>query len=124
MSLGFMSTFGAPHRPRRTKFEHVEFIPQAILGVPIGHFAELGYEITPSRDELDRFEGTTLFSEAVNLPVAVRYYAGYPEGTTTIYLPQDVKDVDRITKIIGSLLEEFKLQPRDVMWERKDDPEL
>jgi hypothetical protein len=119
-------SFGTSRSPERKKppFENVEFVPHAILSVPISYFSELGYSVIHSRDSLDEYDGTTFLSEAVHLPIAVRYYEGYPEKTSTVYLPFEIKEVPQISEIIRSLLEEFKLVESDIVWQRKDDPDL
>jgi hypothetical protein len=122
MSFGFgKSPFPAPRRPT---FDDVEFVPQAILRVPMSYFSELGYEVVHSYDDLDEFDGTVIFSTGLKLPVAIRQYSGYPEGTSTIFLPYEIREVGEISDKILSLVEEFRLQQADIVWQRKDDPDL
>jgi len=101
----------------------VEFIPQAILSVPMRYFSDrLGLKVEQLHDDLDDYDGA-MFSGA-SFPVAIRHYAGHPNDTVTLYLPREVQELDRITNIIHSLVEDFGLGEDDIQWERRRNPEL
>jgi hypothetical protein len=117
-------TRGFAERPAKFIFDQLDFVPKATLRVPISYFSALGHEIIHSDDDLDEFDGAVLFSVSLRLPGAVRHSAGYPEGTSTIPLPYELQDVEVITKAMSSLPEECKLQTTDLIWQRRDNPDL
>jgi hypothetical protein len=100
-----------------------EFVPQAIVATDVDYFAErFGATVVQDSDNLDGYIGVGYLLDA--LPFTVMHYRGHPDGTATIYLPQDISDVDKITAIIGQIASAFDLPNRKVQWQRKDNPEL
>jgi hypothetical protein len=105
--------------------EETEFIPHAILNVPIWHFAQLTEtKPEPGVDDLDQYEGFGAEDENIGR-FAIMHYRGYPKDTSTIYLPRQFPDdIDKITQAIDWIVKQFGL-PHDVIrWQRKDDPDL
>ena len=86
-----------------------ELIPQAILAVSIFEIAKrYKFEIEKGHDDLDYYTGIGGMSE-FGYPFAVMHYRGYPEDTSTIYLPRDFgDDIDEITKAVHSIADELK----------------
>ena len=102
----------------------IELVPQAILKKPLSFFhGTLGIKFVRACDDLDEYEGAAL-SLNTGLKFVLRHYAGYPEDTTTIYLPRSCERVDEITRIIGRILEELNLSRDSISWERTNDPTL
>lgn len=100
-----------------------EFVPQAIVATGVDYFAaHFGAEIVKDFDDLDRFVGVGYLLDS--LPFTVMHYEGHPDGTATIYLPQEISDIEKITEIIRQITTAFKLPHEYVRWQRKDDPEL
>jgi len=124
MSTSFRTSESLVSRSSET-FDDVDFVPQAILRVGISYFSvERGFDVQRSADDLDEYEGVAFFDEALGKPVALRHYAGHPQDTVTIYLPYEVEDVGVITKTVHRLIDTFGLNDGDIVWERKDNPEL
>jgi len=106
-------------------FGDVDFVPQAILRVSLAHFSGWrGLKLGRSADDLDEYEGVAFLDAELGKPVAVRRYAGHPKDTVTIYLPYEVEDVGVITQSVHRLVQDFGLSDDDILWERKDNPEL
>jgi hypothetical protein len=100
-----------------------EFVPQAIVATDVDYFAaRFGAEIVKDSDDLDRFVGVGYLLDS--LPFTVMHYQGHPDGTATIYLPQEIGDTNRITEIIRQITAAFKLPDNLVTWQRKNNPEL
>ncbi len=111
------------HRIPSDLVESIDLVPQAILSRPISYFAKRYGEFPEREDDFDTYEGAD-FALGSGLRFSLRRYRGYPEDTTTIYLSSDVRDVGKISEIIGVVLKELDLQPRDVAWQRSNDPDL
>jgi hypothetical protein len=100
-----------------------DFIPQAIVATDVDYFAaRFGAQIVKDYDDLDHFVGVGYLLDS--LPFTVMHYQGHPDGTATIYLPQEISDVEKITEIIRQITMAFKVPNEYVQWQRKDDPEL
>jgi hypothetical protein len=101
-----------------------ELIPQAVLAVSIWEIAkQYNFEIEKGQDDLDYYIGIGGMSE-FGYPFAVMHYRGYPENTSTIYLPKDFDNLDEITKAVHSIAADLKIQDKFFIWERKNDPDL
>jgi hypothetical protein len=125
MVLSFMSANSPHRRPTRPSPQGVDFIPQAILRKDINQVAKaLDVTIEKGWDNLDTFEGVTFESAYEGVLVAIRHYAGHPDGTTTVYLPSEINDVGFITKIVAYIVEKLHFVADDVYWQRKDNPDL
>ena len=105
--------------------ENTDLIPQAVLAVDIWHFAkQFDFEIEKGEDELDYYVGIGAVSDA-GYPFAVMHYRGYPEQTSTIYLPSEFgNDVAKITDAVHSITRELKISEKQIIWERKNGPNL
>lgn len=102
--------------------EH-ELIPQAIFNVPIEEIANRAATfIEKGSDDLDSFTGVGL--RLANVPFAFMRYRGHPEGTSSLYLPREVRSVVAITRFIFVVMQLLKLPPETLSWQRKDDPDL
>jgi hypothetical protein len=99
--------------------EH-DFVPQALIAFPVWELAKrFGAEIEKGDDDLDYYIGAGAILDD-EIPFTVMYYMGHPENTSTIYLPFELKNVEYITKIIGSIAMELKLPKTSIKWQRKD----
>jgi hypothetical protein len=101
-----------------------ELLPQAIIARPISYFSDtLGIQISKSADDFDEFEGAALRLNG-ELSFALKHYAGYPDETTTIYLPYTIRDVAQITAAIRRIAKELHIASVWIAWQRMDDPNL
>lgn len=109
--------------PFHNVLNKTEFVPQAIIAETVYDFAKrLGSEVEAGQDDFDKYEGAAAWLD--DFPFTVMHYRGHPKDTSTIYLPFDIHDVQRVTEIIARIVSELKLPPKLVTWQRKDDPEL
>ena len=101
-----------------------EFVPQAIVDRPLSYFADaLKLPIVRGHDDFDEFEATAV-ELGDHLLVELKHYAGYPPNTTTIYLPYEVTNVERITELIRFISHELGIKNSWISWQRADDPNL
>src|SRR4051812_28094743 len=102
--------------------DQVDLSPQAVLKQPVSFFARFG-NVTYGRDDLDEFEGGSFLLDN-NLLFAIMHYNGHPPGTSTIYLPASINNVEVITRLVHDIVLGFGLEEADIDWERADDPDL
>jgi hypothetical protein len=101
----------------------IDFVPQAILDVPLSHFSDkFGLEIESSQDDFDEYDGA--YQVVDDVLMAIRHYAGHPPNTATLYFPSTVKDLETITDLIGAFTQHFGLTSGQLQWQRKDNPDL
>jgi hypothetical protein len=106
------------------EFRDTDFVPQAVIGRPPSYFvSHLRINLIRSADDLDEYEGAVLTLND-RTPFVLRHYRGHRDDTTTIYLPVTYRDGDEITRIVKRLLRELKIDRRDLVWQRADNPEL
>jgi hypothetical protein len=104
--------------------EGVGFLPQAIIARSVDRLShQLRVDFTVGRDEFDDYVGA-VFALDGNLPFTIRHYRGHPKDTATLYLPQEIRDVQKITSIIKSIMDGLKLESDALVWQREDDPDL
>lgn len=106
--------------------EKIDLIPQAILAIDIWDFAkQFNFNVEKGEDNLDYYVGVGAFSEE-GYPFAVMHYRGYPDHTSTIYLPRGFakNDVAKISDAVNSIAREFKISEKQIIWQRRDDPSL
>jgi hypothetical protein len=100
-----------------------EFIPQAIIDRPLSYFVErFNLPITKGEDDLDTFESAAL--EVNGLVFELKRYAGYPENSTTIYLPYHINKIEEISQLVGVIAGELNVPNQWIVWQRRDNPEL
>lgn len=99
------------------------FIPQAVLSKTPSFFeAERRITFTSSYDNLDYFKAA-LLTIGGGLRFLLKQYSGARPGTTTIYLSPENQDIEYITSTVHEIVTNLGLTKRDVLWERKDNPE-
>jgi hypothetical protein len=82
------------------------------------------FDIEKGEDDFDRYFGFGAISD-FGYPFAIMHYRGYPESTSTIYLPRDFgSDLKKITEAVHSIATELTHSDKLLLWERKDDPDL
>lgn len=102
----------------------IELVPQAIVARPISYFEKsLGIRFIKNRDDLDEFDGAALLIND-KLHLALKHYPGYPNDTTTIYLPYEISDLAQITEVIRFVADELHISSAWIVWQRSDDPDL
>jgi hypothetical protein len=124
-----------PGKPRRHRFyfrirpTHLpyllnsdEFIPQAIVNRPVHAFTHAPANVVSGADDFDEYTGLGFF--AGNVPFAVMHYKGHPARTSTIYLPQSVRDVRKVSYLLRKIFAHFDLPSSSVIWQRRDSPDL
>lgn len=101
-----------------------DFLPQAIISRPVSHFAkELNIPFSHEHDDFDECDVAAVQIE--NGPIfALKHYAGYPENTTTIYLPQNFQGVEVVTRLIRMITEHLNIPANWIIWQRADNPDL
>ncbi len=102
----------------------VELIPQAIIAKPTSYFADkFGIKFSTDQDDLDQFEGAALVIND-HLQIALKHYHGYPESTTTVYLPYEIRDLKIISETIRRVVAELQIPNAWIAWQRSDGPDL
>jgi len=101
-----------------------ELIPQAIIGKSAADLAHyLGVNLISGDDDFDSFEGVALVID--NGPsFALKHYRGYPHDTMTIYLSNEIRRLDDITKTISLISDTLRIPTGWIVWQRRDDPDL
>jgi len=105
----------------------VEVVPQAIVGRDVQDLFGDRFKAIEDKDDLDAFRGASFKMSAGHrrdIQIAVRHYPGYPEGTSTIYIDREIRDVTEISVLVRQILSEFNLSEHDLKWERADEPGL
>ena len=100
----------------------IDLIPQAVLWFSVSSLAKR-YRVVEGEDDLDYYEGASFILDD-RWPFAIRHYRGHPEGTTTIYLDANVREVGRIQQLIARIVRELDLPPKVVSWQRGDALEI
>jgi len=107
----------------RESIAKVDLIPQAILNRPVSFFADRrNIRFFWESDDLDVYESAALRLNGT--PFALRHYRGYPENTTTIYLPREVSNVTDITSMISAIVQALELSRTEICWQRSENPTL
>jgi hypothetical protein len=101
----------------------IDLIPQAILNRPVSYFEKHGIQFVQADDELDNYEGAALVLDN-NLRFALKHHRGYPNDTITIYLSKEIQNLQQITSIVRRIVEELKLTPEVIRWQRSDNPDF
>jgi hypothetical protein len=106
-----------------------DLIPQAIISRPLSHFAgQLKTSINHERDDFDEYDVIVLMIDDGiiddGLVFELKHYAGYPDNTTTIYLPKQINNVGQISDMIGIIARDLHIPREWVVWQRSDDPDL
>ena len=99
-----------------------EFVPQAVVNKPVERFASPETHIFSDVDDLDEYDGIGFYLG--DTPFAVMHYKGHPPSTSTIYLPHRMNDVKQISNLLRRILSHFKILNSDIVWHRKDSPNL
>jgi hypothetical protein len=102
-----------------------DLVPQAVFGVDVFALARrFKSEVVRDHDDFDEYVGLGFWLTDFGLPFAVKHYAGHPEHTSTVYLPHEIQDVGRIADIIHVIAKDFDISDKQIVWQRKLDPEL
>jgi hypothetical protein len=98
-------------------------LAQAIIAETVHELANrFGSDVENGHDDLDEYQGAAAWLD--EFPFTMMHYRGHPAETSTIYLPLDIADVDKITDIICRIASELKLSPKSITWQRKNNPAL
>jgi hypothetical protein len=101
----------------------VDVVPQAIINMPVRSVIGSRADVRRDADDLDYFDGAS-FKLNRTIEIAVRHYDGHPKNTTTLYIDRRERDIERITRLIRLILEEFKVPEKALQWERRNNPDL
>ena len=108
-----------------SRLQGKELVPQAIVDRPLGYFAErFRLDIVRGHDDFDNFEAAAIEVADGHLIIELKHYAGYPENTTTIYLPFEIRGLPQVTLWIDLIIRELKIPRGWVSWQRANDPDL
>ena len=109
--------------PLHNMINKTEFVPQAVIAETVYELAKrFGSEVEEGEDDFDKYEGAAAWLDG--FAFAVMHYRGHPKNTSTIYLPFEIHDVEKITLIISRIILELKVSPDLITWQRKDGPDL
>ncbi|HLY47153.1 MAG TPA: hypothetical protein VKQ73_16345 [Stellaceae bacterium] len=101
-----------------------EFVPQAIIDRPLSFFADkLHLSVFKGHDDLDEYEAAAV-EVGDGMIIELKHQSGYPNDTTTIYLPYGIDDLAKITLVISVIVQEFGIPRGWITWQRADDPSL
>jgi hypothetical protein len=102
----------------------IDLIPQAVIAKPVSFFEKhLGLHFIDDCDDLDYYRGAAMCLDD-KLRFALMHHRGDPPDTTTLYLPREINDVAEISKAIRAIIDEMKVPPDSIEWQRSDDPAL
>lgn len=104
--------------------EHVvHMLPQAVINKPPSYFeAKFGTRFVDDLDGLDYYTAAILMLNGKQI-FQLKRHRGNEPGTTNIYLPPELHDVESITSVISDIVMAFGLENEDIIWQRKDDPD-
>lgn len=88
--------------------------PQAIFWRALKYFTIL---IRQGEDGLDEYQAAS-FTISNNIRFDLRAYAGHPEFTVTLYLPNDVNDKAEISRVIKIVIKQMVIPKTAVAWQR------
>lgn len=88
--------------------------PQAIFWRALKYFTMV---IHQGEDGLDEFWGAS-FTIGNDIRFDLRTYAGHPDFTVTLYLPNDVTDKEEISRVIKIVIKEMVIPKTAVAWQR------
>lgn len=91
-----------------------DVVPQAIIWRPLRYFT---LTIRDAEDGLDKFKAAS-FAIGNDIRFDLRVYRGHPKLTVTLYLPEEVSDVRRITEIIDVVIREMLIPMTAIAWRR------
>ena len=96
-----------------------DVIPQAIFWRPLHYFT---VKVREGEDGLDEFKAAS-FTINNDIRFDLRTYAGHPEFTVTLYLPDGVDDDEEIRRVINIVVKEM-VPKGAVAWRRGQDFEF
>ncbi len=93
-----------------------DVVPQAIIWRPLRYFT---LTIRDGQDGLDRFKAAS-FAIGNDVRFDLRVYRGHPspEYTVSLYLPTDVTGDQRISEVIGIIINEMVIPLTAIAWRR------
>ncbi len=93
-----------------------EVVPQAIIWRPLRYCTLV---IRQGEDDLDKFEAAS-FTIGNDIRFDLRVYRGHihPEVTVTLYLPEDVRDENRVLELVSLITEEMAIPVSAIAWRR------
>lgn len=91
-----------------------EVVPQAIFWRPLVYFTML---TRSGEDGLDLYVAAS-FIIGNDIKFDLRFYQGHPDGTVTLYLPEEVTDSEAISNAIDAVIEAMLLPYDAVAWRR------
>jgi hypothetical protein len=100
--------------------ETKDFVPQATIAHSIFDIAkQMHVKPEKGHDDLDEFYGCAFVLNEF-APFALMHYRGHPKDTTTIYLPYEFDSIHYITKLVGEIILELKIAPKEIIWQRSE----
>jgi hypothetical protein len=91
-----------------------DVVPQAIFWRPLRYFTML---IREGEDGLDEYQAAS-FIVGNDTRFDLRTYAGHPDFTVTLYLPEGLDDREEISRIVKSVIRDMVVPKRAVAWQR------
>ena len=118
-----MSVRQIPMSELDSRYQVGHMIPQAIISKPVSYL-ENNCEISVHEDydDFDLYEGAAMIVDG-GVPIAVKRYRGHPPQTMTIYVPEQMRDIETITALVKYILLDFHLSEGDLLWQRASNPD-
>lgn len=91
-----------------------DVIPQAIFWRALGYFTMI---VRDGEDGLDEFRAAS-FTIGNDIRFDLRAYAGHPELTVTLYLPNIITDLAEISRVIKIVIRDMAVPKSAVAWQR------
>jgi len=94
----------------------IDVVPQAIIWRSLRYCTLV---VREGQDDLDKYNGAS-FVIGNDIRFDLRIYQGHihPEVTVTLYLPEDVRDEKRVSKIVSLVIEEMEIPASAIAWRR------
>lgn len=99
-----------------------ELLPQATLLRPVSYFTSLfRTHSMEGHDDLDYYQGVAFVLDDM-VPFALMHYRGYPEDTTTVYLPFGIQGPKEVSTILARIVSETDVPTSAIIWQREASP--
>jgi hypothetical protein len=93
-----------------------DVIPQAIFWRALRYFTAI---VRDGEDGLDKYQAAS-FTIGNDIRFDLRAYAGHPELTVTLYLPNEITDQAEISRVIKIVIRDMAVPKAAVAWQRGD----
>lgn len=94
----------------------IDVVPHAIIWRSLRYCTLV---VREGQDDLDKYKGAS-FAIGNDIRFDLRVYQGHihPEVTVTLYLPEDVRDEERVLEIVSIIIKELEIPDAAIAWLR------